>query len=526
MKILRLLAIGVIAAFCHAGAADPAALFEAPAGSGSAALPDSKIDGFVFGRLQQLGIKPANPCSDAVFLRRVYLDVIGTLPTAQEAKAFLDDKNPRKRSELIDRLLERDEYAEYQGMRWGDVLRVKAEFPINLWPNATQAYDRWIRTCIKQNVPYSRFAWDILTADGSNVHAPQVNFYRSAGSREPKALARAVALTFMGERAEKWPEGKLDAMAAFFSQVGFKATEEWKEEIVFFSGVDSDKTQKGEATFPDGTTAHLTPGKDPRETFAVWLLSSPNSPFARNAVNRVWYWLLGRGIIQEPDDSRPDNPPCNPELLAWLAHELVAANYDIKHIYRLILNSNTYQLSCIPQTRSAEAETNFAYYPIRRMEAETLIDALDQITGGTEEYSSMAPEPYTWVPPEKRSIDLPDGSISSAFLDLFGRPPRDTGLASERNNRATAAQRLHLLNSNHIRSKINNSENLRAIFRPGVGARETADQIYLTLLSRYPTDEELLALKNYSQKSEAKGGQALSDMVWALMNSTEFLYRH
>lgn len=505
------------------GWADEASLstFEAPRATGTVPASAGKIDTFVFAKLKQLGIPAANPCSDAVFVRRVYLDVIGTLPTAEEAKTFLDDPNPKKRAALIDGLLERPEFGDYWGMKWCDLLRVKAEFPVNLWPNAAQAYDRWIRTSIRQNKPYSRMAWEMLTGNGSNFKSAPVNFYRSAGSKDPKAFARIVALAFMGERADKWPAAKLDGMAAFFSQIGFKGTNEWKEEILFFNGTD-----KSQAVFPDGKAVQLSADKDPREVFATWLMTSKTSPFARNAANRIWFWLMGRGIIHEPDDSRPDNPPSNPELLSALAEELITHNYDLKHLYRLILNSKTYQLSCIPASNQPEAEVHFAFYPVRRLDAEVLIDAVDMITGSTEEYSSMIPEPFTWVPEDKRSIALPDGSISSAFLDLFGRPPRDTGFLSERNNRPTSAQRLHFLNSSHIQSKITNSEKLRTIFRANTNAVENVTQIYLTVLSRYPTDKELSALRTYTHTGEAKGWQVSYDMIWALMNSAEFLYRH
>lgn len=524
MKTIFLFAIFLVTVVCPAAMGASASPFENQSffASGSS----GKIDEFVFGKLKQLGVQPAKSCSDAVFLRRVYLDVIGTLPTAEEARAFLDDKNPRKRAALIDRLLERDEFADYWGMKWCDLLRVKAEFPVNLWPNAAQAYDRWIRTSIKENKPYSRFAWELLTANGSNFRSPPVNFYRSAGSKDPKAIARAVALTFMGERAEKWPDAKLTGMAAFFSEIGYKSTTEWKEEIVYFNGFDGAHAPKAGAILPDGTAVKLTAAKDPREVFAIWLTTSKTSPFARNAANRVWFWLLGRGIIHEPDDSRADNPPCNPELLSWLAQELVSSNYDLKHLYRLILNSRTYQLSCIPATDKPEGEANFAFYPLRRLDAEVLIDALNQITGGTDEYSSMIPEPFTWVPDDTRSIALPDGSISSAFLDMFGRPPRDTGLLNERTNRTTAAQRLHLLNSSHIQSKITKSEKLRGLYGAGSIPKEGVTSIYLTILSRYPTTEELQALKAYTETGEAKNWQVLHDLTWALINNTEFLYRH
>jgi hypothetical protein len=413
-------------------------------------------------------------------------------------------------------------------MKWCDLLRVKAEFPVNLWPNAAQSYDHWIRDSIRKNMPYSQFARELLTANGSNFRTPQVNFYRSAGSKDPKVIARTVAQVFMGERTERWPKEKLDGMAAFFAQIGFKATGEWKEEIVYFNGFDDSKrpAAAAKAILPDGTPAKVSPYSDPRAVFTDWLISSGNSPFAANAVNRIWYWLMGRGIIEEPDDIRPDNPPANPELLAALTKEFVAGKYDIKHIYRLILNSRTYQLSSIPATQDPKAQSQFAYHPMRRLEAEELIDALDQITGSTEEYSSMVPEPFTWIPPDERAICIPDGSITSSFLDLFGRPPRDTGLLSERNDRPTSGQRLHLLNSSHIQSKLTNSEKLKQIFRTSPAPRDVITQLYLTILSRYPTDRELGAVRDYSQSSESKGWQVWYDLAWALLNSPEFAYRH
>jgi len=504
-------------------AKDPVAPFE---NSPNPDTPYAQIDSFVFGKLSQLGIQPANICSDSVFVRRVFLDVIGTLPTAAEVAGFISDIQPNKRALLIDSLLNRPEFADYWGMKWADLLRIKAEFPVNLWPDAAQGYDHWIRDSIRQNIPYSQFARDLLTANGSNFCAPQVNFYRAAGSKDPKAIAHAVAQTFMGERTAAWPKDKLDAMAAFFSQIGFKPTGEWKEEIVYYNGFDDSKAVVGKATLPDGAPVTLTPGKDPRVIFTDWLILSKNSPFTTNAVNRIWYWLMGRGIIQEPDDIRPDNPPSDPQLLAWLARELVSSNYDVKHICRLILNSRAYQLSCIPATRDPKAAACFAYHPLRRMEAEVLIDALDQITGSTEEYSSMVPEPFTWMPPDERAMCIPDGSITSSFLDLFGRPPRDTGLLSERSEHPTSGQRLHLLNSSHIQLKLTKSDKLKFLFQSNPLPRDAIRQLYLTILSRYPTDDELVALRAYNQTAEAKGWQVWYDLAWALFNTSEFSYRH
>jgi hypothetical protein len=514
----------------------------APSPFESAAVPvaRSQIDKLVLGRLEQLGIPPAHLCSDAVFVRRAYLDVIGTLPTAQETRTFLADRDPNKRSILIDRLLERPEFADYWAMKWSDLLRIKSEFPINLWPNAVQAYHRWIRTCIKENMPYDRFVREMLTASGSNFRVPQVNFYRAVQSREPQALAQAVALTFMGVRPEGWPKETWSHMAVFFSRVGYKSTLEWKEEIVIFdpnTRTTEDRGQKTEGTsatnpqsvtavLPDGTTVPLSPDQDPREAFANWLIDAKNPWFARNIVNRVWYWLEGRGIIHEPDDVRPENPPSNPELLAYLEKELVAARYDLKHVYRLILNSQTYQLASIARGDDPKGEANFAFYPLRRLEAEVLIDALCQITGTTEQYSSPIPEPFTFIPEDLRSIALADASITSAFLEKFGRSPRDTGLESERNNRPTAAQRLHLLNSSHIQRKIEQSTKLQYLLQNKGKPRDTIDGVYLTILSRFPTEEERKVVGAYFTSAGGNRRGAAVDLIWALINSAEFLYRH
>ncbi len=522
--------------------------------------PQGKIDELVFARLKQLGIRPAYLCSDEVFVRRVYLDVIGTLPTPDEVRQFLQDISPRKRAALVDRLLERDEYADYWAMKWSDLLRIKAEFPINLWPNAAQAYHRWVRASLRSNMPYNQFARELLTSSGSNFRVPQVNFYRAVQSRDPEGLARAVALTFMGTRAEKWPKERLAGMAAFFSQISYKSTGEWKEEIVAY---DPTKPLQGTPVFPDGTPARIGPNQDPRQVFADWLIRPENPWFARAIVNRAWSWLLGRGIVHEPDDLRPDNPPSNPELLAYLEQELVSSGYDLKHIFRLILNSKTYQLSSLPPSDRPEAEANFAFYRIRRLEAEVLIDALNQITGTTESYTSAIPEPFTYIPEGFRSIALPDGSITSAFLEQFGRPPRDTGLESERNNRPTPDQRLHLLNSSHILRKLEQGPKLQEIFqaaapkpapkpaklakagKAGKGGRfakpaplrgpvppapatqplEVVNTLYLTILSRRPTEEELRTVAQYVRSSRSRREAAI-DIAWALINSAEFLYRH
>jgi hypothetical protein len=490
----------------------------AAAGSGR-----GRIDEIIFSHLSKAGVTPAALSSDEVFLRRVSLDAIGTLPTAQQAAAYLANKDLDRRKTLIDELLQRDEFPVYWAMKWSDLLRIKAEFPINLWPIAAQEYYRWLLDSLEKNKPYDQFARELLTSSGSNFRVGPVNFYRAVQNREPQSLAQAVALAFMGVRTEKWTAAQRNAMAVFFSQVGYKPTGEWKEEIVFYDR--SKPLASADAVFPDGTRIRLQAGRDPRMEFADWLTGARNPYFARNIVNRIWAWLYGRGIIDEPDDIRPDNPPLYPDLLAYLEAELIGSGYDLKHIYRLILNSSTYQLSSIPRSAKPEAAKQFASYPVRRLDAEVLIDALNQITGTSEQYSSAVPEPYTIMPNSERAIALPDGSISSPFLELFGRSPRNTGMESERNNRPTAAQRLHLLNSSQIERRIEQGPALQAIYGKN-DPRAVLTSLYLTILSRYPTDAETKIAAAYAHDAGLNRRQAAVDVAWALINSTEFLYRH
>ncbi len=486
--------------------------------------PANIVDEHVLAVLRAKGIEPARPCSDEVFLRRAYLDVIGTLPEPRAVRTFLRSRLPRKRAVLIDALLEREEFADYWSLKWCDLLRVKAEFPINLWPNAVQAYHRWIRDAIRENKSYDQFVRELLTSNGSNFRVPPVNFYRAVQGHSPAAIARAVALTFMGERIEKWPDERREGMETFFSRIQFKSTAEWKEEIV---SLDPAPAEIMNTTFPDGTAVTIGPDVDPRQIFADWLITGQNRWFARNIVNRIWAWLLGRGIIHEPDDIRPGNEPAIADLLDCLEEELVKADFDLRHIYRLILNSRTYQQSSIPRSDHADAPRLFASYPVRRLDAEVLIDALCAICGPRESYESPIPEPFTYIPETQRSIELADGSITSPFLEMFGRPPRDTGLESERSNTPTDAQRLHLLNSTHIQNKIERSWRLRTLLKTTKGNRRLlVRSIYVAILSRDPTRTEMTTGLDYFAKSGLKLKDAADDLVWALINSKEFLYRH
>lgn len=485
---------------------------------------DNNIDTLVMTVLNEHKIEPANLCSDEVFIRRLYLDVIGTLPEPNYISLFLADSRPDKRTALIEKLIVRKEFAEYWSLKWCDILRVKAEYPINLWPNAAQAYHRWIYDCLKENLPYDQFALQLLTSSGSNFRVPAINFYRAIQGHTPSAIASAVALSFMGTRIDKWPQERRTNMEAFFSRVAYKKTDEWKEEIVFLNPAPTGLLK---TAFPDGVSVQIPDDQDPRKVFADWLINPKNQWFSRNIVNRIWAWLLCRGIIHEPDDIRPDNPAVNQRLLDYLEGELVKANYDMRHIYRLILNSHTYQQSSIPRSDEPNAGSLFAYYSVQRLDAEVIIDALCWIFGSSESYSSLIPEPYTFIPDENRTIDLADGSITSQFLEMFGRPARDTGLVFERNNQISDTQSLHLLNSTHIQRMINNSKRLQELVTRSKGDRTMlVNNIYLVIMSRYPTKVELAEAIKYFQTSGLGNRVALNDIAWSLINTKEFLYRH
>lgn len=570
-------------------------------------MPETMLDRLVYNSVIPLNFRPAI-CSDAVFVRRAYLDVIGTLPTAQEAREFIQDPDVKnKRRLLIDKLLERDEFAAYWAMKWGDILRIKAEFPVNLWPNAAQAYHRWVTASIAENKPYDKFVREMLTSSGSNFRVGPVNFYRAIQQRTPEGIAMAVALTFMGTRTDGWSKEKLQGMAAFFSQVGYKPSREWKEEIVFWdpmglgtmgtnappaattNSIPASVTNKPPAktvsqvpfsvaggepallgaappskapapnlkptkpaapkpsapvitipltptptvfarptvgVFPDGTKVKLTVDRDPREVFADWLITPKNPWFTKNIANRLWAWLLGRGIIHEPDDIRDDNRPTNPALLALLEKEMIAGKYDLKRMYRLILNSKTYQFSSMPRPNVPLAEVRFGIYGMRRLEAEVLIDAVNKITGATDLYTSPIPEPFTYIPQDKPAVALADGSITSPFLALFGRSARATGMENERINKPVPSQWMHMLNSSHIYRKIDQGPKIKALFDPKKKQEEIVEELYLTVLSRFPTEDEVKNIQAYGRVGGPKRREDWVDIIWSLINSVEFQYRH
>ena len=330
----------------------------------------------------------------------------------------------------------------------------------------------------------------------------------------------------MGVRIDHWTDNNRKEFSAFFSRVAYKKTVEWKEEIVYLNPESKGPLQ---AVFPDRKKVTIPSGDDPRQVFADWLITKDNPWFTRSISNRVWYWLMGRGIIHEPDDIRPNNPASNPELLEYLQEELVESDYNLKHLFRLILNSRTYQQSCIPRSNNKYASAYFAHYQMRRLDAEVLVDALNGFGNSHEKYWSPIPEPFTFIPEDNRTITLSDGSITSQFLEMFGRPSRDKGYESERETQPTEFQRLYMLNSTEMHARIAKSPALlKIISECRSDQRAAIRMVYLTILSRRPTDQELaIALAHFEQGGKKAGARlAAQDLAWALLNTKEFLYKH
>ncbi len=406
-------------------------------------------------------------------------------------------------------------------MKFADILRIKAEFPVNLWPNAAQAYNRFVYKCLYDRVPYSAMAYAMLTSSGSNFRVGEVNFFRALQSKTPQGAAAAVALTFMCARFDKMPKEIQGEMPRFFERLKYKDTKEWKEEIVFDD--PASKAPFG-GVFPDSSKAAFGAGESPREAFAKWLTSKGNPYFSRAFANRAWAWIFGRSLTKEVDDMFYGSEVSNKELLDVLASEFERCDFDIRKFFKTIVMSNAYMQSCIARSDSADASRLFAFYPVRRMDAEVLIDALCSISGGTEIYGSTTPEPYTQLPDNFSAKSIPDGSISTSFLELFGKSPRDTGYASERVSAPSSAQRLHMANSSHIRAKIERSTKLRRIY--GMKIDKFLEEAYLMILTRYPTAAEKRAFSEYAKSKAGSGWRGRVDLVWALVNSEEFLNVH
>ena len=456
--------------------------------------------------------------SDTVYVRRVYLSLGGRLPTVEEAQSFAEDKASDKYGKLVDRLLESESFFDYWTMKWCDALRVKSEFPINLWPNAVYGYQRRIRSFLEKNEPYNAFVRALLTTSGSNFRAMEVNFYRAMAERTPAAIAQAVGQTFMGICVDKLSPQAQTNMAAFFEGVTYSPTLEWKEEIVYWKPIETKRT----LILPNARKKVADETTDGRVLFADYLTSDACDAFSKAAVNRVWYWMYGEGLYANPDDV---NSMClNQKLVDELAKNFVASSYDLKRLCREVALSILMRASSVGGNDS-ESKRAYAMYPVRRMDAEVLEDAIRDISGTSFDYSSVIPEPFTYIPSQNRTVTLADGSINSQFLILFGRPARDTGLLTERNNTISAKQMLFLYNSGDLYKRIASVGRHKA--SKNAKTDQQVEQAYWLFYSRPLMDAEKRRLQENISKTSSEGRwRAYQDIGWQLMNSKEFLYIH
>jgi hypothetical protein len=447
-------------------------------------------------------------CGDEVFLRRAYLTVTGALPTPQECIKFLDSNKANKREALIDELLDSELALKYTQMRWGDILRIKSEFPSNLWPNGVQAYNRWIYEQLLNNVPYDKMIQNLLLSSGSNFRDPAANFYRGFQKRSPQIIYANINLLFLGNRNCK------DNGYACFSQIKFKSTKEWKEEIIYLDYYKD--IPRYSIVLEDGTSLRVKPNTDWREVYVKWLTSPQNRRFAEVMVNRMWYWVFGKGIVNEPDDWREDNRPSDPALLKELTDYFLKNKFDMKLLMKKILLSKEFNSKAAPEG---------SYVP-QRLPAEVIVDALASTTGIWATYSSRVPEPFTFYPPKTRSTHLGDATVSSSELELFGKVSRDVSLESQRNNTLTARQLLYLMNSSELEQRIRKSHVLQQIFIQSKSVPELANDITLLVLSRRATAKEIALYENHMKQNNLPLMELAVDIMWMQLNSHEFLYNH
>ena len=443
-------------------------------------------------------------CSDEIFLRRAYLTVTGALPTPSECVDFFEDSNPNKREVLIDRLIKSELGLKYMQMRWGDILRIKSEFPSNLWPNGVQAYNRWIYEQLMNNVPYDKMVRSLLLSSGSNFRAPAANFYRGFQKRSSRNFYDNINLLFLGNR-ECDDNGNI-----CFSQIKFKSTKEWKEEIVYLD--IHKKVPYQDIELEDGTMFKLRADSDWREPYVNWLTSDRNRRFAEVMANRMWFWVFGRGIVHEPDNWTEENKPSDPELLNSLTEYFIASKYDMQALLKRILLSEQFNSvdDFVPQ----------------RLPAEVIVDALASVTGVWSTYTSRVPEPFTFYPPRTRATHLGDATVSSSELELFGKVSRDVSLESQRNNGITSRQLLYLMNSSELESRIRRSQILQRIYVNSANIEQLADSITLLVLSRRATADEVAMYSDYMAKNELPLMEVAIDIMWMQLNSNEFLYNH
>jgi hypothetical protein len=504
-----------------------------PLGIKTDKLPPAKsfVDELVFQKLKALGLPSSQVCDDAAFLRRASVDIAGRLPTLAESEQFLAENSGDKRDKLISRLLDSTDYADYFANKWSAILRNKRRLDVE--KRSTFSFHEWIRESLNENKPYDRFVREILTATGTPGQSPPVGWYREV--KDASAQLEDTAQLFLGLRIqcarchhhpfEKWSQQDYYAFSAFFSQVGRKRGQVQNEDRIFHKvGMATAQNPKtGQNVKPSGLGSQpleLSPEQDPRQSLADWMSSKDNAFFARSLVNRYWKHFFGRGLVDPEDDMRVTNPASNPELLDALAKDFVDHGFDLKHLVRTITSSTVYQLAAEPNDWNQDDKQNFSRYYPKRMNAEVLLDAIDQVTGTQTTFAG--------VPAGTRAVQLPDTGFNSYFLTVFGRPEASSACECERSSEANLAQSLHLLNSGEIQGKLTAATG-NAARLAGDNSRpheEKIRELYLLAFSRVPTTEESSIALAHINKNEKDPKRAYEDIVWALINTKEFLFNH
>lgn len=503
------------------------------------------IDDHVFAKLGNLRIEPSDLGSDEVFLRRTYLDVIGLLPTPDEARTFLKDTRPDKRARLIDQLLDRPEFVDFWAQQLADLLQNRKESDHDVrGPKGVRSFHDWLRKQVAANRGWDQIARDILTVSGKTTDQPAIGYFIvTVGEQNPEnsGVGAAVAQAFLGTRIgcaqchnhplEKYTQDDYYHFAAFFSRMRLQRKEPRQGPTVLTPtpqdpnqakspvGVSQPRTGKFLKPQPlDRSTIVVEPGEDPRVKLANWMTDPKNENFSGAMVNRLWRHFFGVGMVEPVDDLRASNPPSHPELWRALNQEFVTHGFNLKHMMRLMLNSRAYQLSSATKLGNERDARFFSRYYVRRLPAEVLLDAISQSTG--------IPEQFAGYPLGIRAQQLPDPAVKSYFMVLFGRPDRITACACERNGEVTLPQLLHLYNGETLKQKIQAAEGrLATLMKERKPESQVAEELFLATVSRPPTEAEKAAVaKELAQDDNRE--TVLRDLFWALLNSKEFAFNH
>ena len=484
------------------------------------------IDELVNLKLKKLRIDPSGRSSDESFLRRVYVDLVGQVPSEDEYQRFMSSTEPDKRDKLIDELLGRKEFTEVWVSKWAEWLMMRSSNQTSL--KSITLYYTWLSEQIADNVPLDKMVREILGASGGTFKNPPTNFYQIEQDR--LKVAENVAQIFMGMRTQcaqchnhpfdRWTMDDYYSFAAFFSQIGRKQGEDYREQIVFNSGGGEVNHLVGGRVMPPvflgGGPADVA-GKDRREVLADWLASPKNPYFAQNFVNRIWHHFFNIGIVEPVDDVRVSNPASNAPLLAELAKRFTESNYDFKGLVRDICRSEAYQRTTEKNASNVTDERNFASQTLRRIKAESMLDILSQVTSTKDKFPRL--------PLGSRAVQIADGATSTYFLTTFGRATRETACSCEVKMEPTLSQALHLMNGDTTNNKIQQGGLVAALLKDKVPPDQIVEKLYVRCLSRKPTPEEAAALQPlFAEGNDIK--RSLDDVFWALLNSREFLFNH